>query len=239
MIQLPVQDCDMQVWQWSGASSATKHLPQDGLWLAPQVRWFIYQVETHVSVCAFFCVRFHVRKKKKNSDSGVFVPWTNQRDNRQGTLSPRVHLKKGWMRRRICVADLMVPQIQWPISSVVSHPSITFQSDPSLGEKQYKQSGNNYAAIAAVIYLNARGMYLKCNILMSRVFYWWALIAAWTHDSIAAFWTHLAPLGSNYPLIQAICKELCLQATDLVRTNGCNIYDNPFFLERCWSTCSD
>lgn len=97
------------------------------------------QVETNLSVCAFFCVLFHVNK----SDSGVFVPWTNQRDNRQGTLSPRVHLKKGWMRTWICVADLMVPQIQWPISSVVSHPSITFQSDPSLGEKQYKQSGNN------------------------------------------------------------------------------------------------
>lgn len=64
-----------------------EHLPQDGLWLAPQVRWFIYQVETNVSVCAFCCVRFHVKKKEKKSDSGVFVPWTNQRDNRQNTLS--------------------------------------------------------------------------------------------------------------------------------------------------------
>lgn len=94
-----------------------------------------------VCLCIFLC-SFPCKKKKK-SDSGVFVPRTNQRDNRQGTLSPRVHLKKGWMRRRIRVADLMVPQIQWPISSVVSHPSITFQSNPSLGEKQYKQSGNN------------------------------------------------------------------------------------------------
>lgn len=56
---LLVQDCDMPVWEWIGASSLTKYLPKDGLLLAleaPQTRWVIFRVETNPFVYAFLFV---------------------------------------------------------------------------------------------------------------------------------------------------------------------------------------